>query len=233
MATAKKLPSGSWRCRVFSHYEYVKQPDGTIKKKSVYESFTSQDPSSRGKKEAERMAAEFAYKKERMERTDYTLKEAMNDYVESKKNVLSTTTIRGYHTLIRNAYTELEGKRTKRITRQDVQSWVNKYSVDHSPKSVCNAHGFLTAVLNVYEPDLRLNTKLPEKRPSELYTPSDGDVKKLLEHIKGTELEKAVLLAAFGTLRRGEICALTNEDIHGDSITINKSMVRADGESLS
>ncbi len=229
MATAKKLPSGSWRCRVFSHYEYVKQSDGTIKKKSIYESFTSQDPSSRGKKEAERMAAEFAYKKERMERTDYTLKEAMNDYIESKKNVLSTTTIRGYHSLIRNAYTELEGKRTKRITRQDVQSWVNRYSVDHSPKSVCNAHGFLTAVLNVYEPDLRLNTKLPEKCPSKLYTPSDDDVKKLLEYIKGTELEKAVLLAAFGTLRRGEICALTNEDIHGDSIIINKSMVRADG----
>ena len=40
-------------------------------------------------------------------------------------------------------------------------------------------------------------------------------------------MEKAVLLASFGTLRRGEICALTDEDISGNTITINKSMVRS------
>lgn len=58
--------------------------------------------------------------------------------------------------------------------------------------------------------------------------PSDKDIKKLLKHIEGSELEKAVLLTAFGTLRREEICALTDRDIHGDSITINKSVVRSD-----
>ena len=68
MPTAKKLPSGSWRCQVFSHYEYVKQNDGTIKKKRVYESFTCDDPSKQGKKKAEAMAAEFSMNKERMER---------------------------------------------------------------------------------------------------------------------------------------------------------------------
>ena len=32
MATAKKLPSGSWRVQIFSHYEFVQQPDGSVKK---------------------------------------------------------------------------------------------------------------------------------------------------------------------------------------------------------
>ena len=32
MATAKKLPSGSWRCLVFSHYEYVTGKDGNVKR---------------------------------------------------------------------------------------------------------------------------------------------------------------------------------------------------------
>ncbi len=45
MPTAKKLPSGSWRCQVFSHYEYVNQDDGGVKKKRIYESFTCDDPS--------------------------------------------------------------------------------------------------------------------------------------------------------------------------------------------
>ena len=55
MATAKKLPSGSWRCQVFAGYEIR---DG--KKKAVYKSFTVKDPSRHGKKECERLAAEWA-----------------------------------------------------------------------------------------------------------------------------------------------------------------------------
>lgn len=227
MPTAKKLPSGSWRCQVFSHYEYVNQDDGGVKKKRIYESFTCDDPSLAGKRRAEALAAEFALNKERMKRSDFTLKEAMDKYIDSKRNVLSPTSVRGYETLVRNAYTSLLGIKTKKINQQDIQEWANEYSLNHSPKTVSNAHGFLAAVLSIYEPSLRLRTKLPPAKPRELYTPSDSDIKKLLEYLKGTELEKAVLLASFGTLRRGEICALTDEDISGNTITINKSMVRS------
>ena len=228
MATAKKLPSGSWRVQIFSHYDFVQQPNGSVKKKRVYESFTCDDPSSRGKREAERMAAEYAAGKERLSRADYTLQEAMEKYIESKENILSTTTLRGYKTLVKNAYTKLLPVRIRKLTAYDIQEWANEYSISHSPKSVANAHGFISAVLNVYEPSLRLSTKLPEKKNTELYVPSDKDIEKLLKYIEGSELEKAVLLAAFGTLRRGEICALTDKDIYGDSITINKSVVRSD-----
>ncbi len=224
---AKKLPSGSWRVQVFSHYEYIQQKDGSIKKKRIYESFTCTDPSNRGKREAERLAAEYAANKERISRTDYTLKEAMEKYIASKENILSTTTIRGYNTLLKNAYPEILQKRIRKLTAEDIQKWANAYSLNHSPKSVANAHGFISAVLSVYEPSFKLSTKLPEKEYHELYVPSDEDIKKLLKYIEGTELEKAVLLAAFGTLRRGEICALTDKDIDGDVITINKSMVRS------
>lgn len=228
MATAKKLPSGSWRVQVFSHFEYIQQPDGSVKKKRIYESFTCDDPSNRGKREAERMAAEYAANKERINRTDYTLKEAMEKYIASKENVLSPTTLRGYRTLLKNAYPHLLSMRIRKLTASDIQEWANEYSIVHSPKSVANAHGFISAVLSVYEPTLRLNTKLPEKKNNALYVPSDKDIETLLKHIEGTELEKAVLLSAFGTLRRGEICALTDKDIDGDTITINKSMVRSD-----
>ena len=60
MATAKKLPSGSWRCLVYSHTERTfDAKSGTWKDKRIYESFTSDDPSRRGKADAERQAAEF------------------------------------------------------------------------------------------------------------------------------------------------------------------------------
>ena len=52
MATAKKLPSGSWRCLV---YDYT---DANGKRK--YKSITNDDPSPAGKRMCERDAAEYA-----------------------------------------------------------------------------------------------------------------------------------------------------------------------------
>lgn len=99
---------------------------------------------------------------------------------------------------------------TKKI-QTDIQKWVNAYTVEHSPKTVCNAHGFLASVLAVYEPFMRLRTKLPQAKTRDLYTSSDSDISQVLKYIAGSEMEKAVLLAAFGTLRHGEIYALSDK----------------------
>ena len=104
----------------------------------------------------------------------------MENYVESKRNVLSPTTIRGYNTLIRNAYTDILNIKTKKITQQIIQEWVNKYSIGHAPKTVSNAHGFLSSVLGVYEPSIVLRTTLPEAKDPDLYTPSDKEIERLL-----------------------------------------------------
>lgn len=239
MATAKKLKSGSWRCLVFSHKELVYgkdgkpilDKDGKPKVKRVYESFTSDDPSGRGKREAEYLAAQFASKKERREQTvRYTVSEALDEYISCKQNILSPTTLRGYRTLQRNSYSEIASTQLGKLSKAQLQKWVNQISIAHSPKYVRNAYGLLTAVLAEYAPDVRFRITLPMAVQPELYTPSDADICKLLKSIQGTELELAVLLAAFGTMRRGEVCALTSEDIRGNTVCINKSLVRDGGK---
>ena len=92
MATAKKLPSGSWRCQAFSHIEKViDENTGKTKNKRVYESFTSDDPSPRGKKEAEAAAALFQLNKEKRPRNNQyrniTLTEAIDAYIESREAI--------------------------------------------------------------------------------------------------------------------------------------------------
>ena len=69
MAKAKKLPSGSWRCLAYSHTERIlDEKTGKWKDKRIYESFTSDDPSPRGKKEAEYAAADFQLNKKAAQR---------------------------------------------------------------------------------------------------------------------------------------------------------------------
>lgn len=112
----------------------------------------------------------------------------------------------------------------------DIKKEINDYSVDRSPKTVRNAHGFISAVLGMFRPGLNISTTLPQKVKKDEYMPTDDDVKRILQRAKGTKFEIPLLLATFG-LRRSEICALTLDDLNGNTLTINKALV-TNGEDL-
>jgi len=217
MAKAKKLPSGSWRVQVYD----CTDADG----KKHYASFTCGT-----KKEAEFLAAEFALEKNRSKRpADMTVGKAIEKYIESKQNVLASSTLIGYNKMRKLYYSDLEDLALKNLTNESVQVWVSGLAKEHSPKTVSNARVLLVSALDMFCPDLRIKVTLPARKKPDLYTPSDADVQQLLNHIKGKELEIAVLLAAYGPMRRGEICAVTSDDVKGNVITVNKSMTEVPG----
>lgn len=227
MATAKKLPSGSWRCQVFSGFEETILPDGTRKKKRIYKSFTDPDPSLKGKRKCEAAAAAWAVEKEMQSpKTSLTFGQALDDYIEKRSAVLSPATIREYKRQRKHDFSLLENKRVPEITQADIQLAMNTAAIDHSPKTVRNMHGLISAVLNVYRPDFRLKTDLPKKVRPKIYVPSDDELKRILIYAKETdpEMEIAILLAAFGPMRRGEISALDSDHIHGNIVHVEFSM---------
>lgn len=222
---ARKLPSGSWRCRVYSHTEDVLQPDGSIKQKKVYKSFTCDDTSQKGKRKCEKIAAEWAANKEsNVKNKEITFGDALDEYIRLRSSVLSPGTIREYK---RSRNADLQGLMNMsiyKITQNDIQKEINKEALSHSPKSVKNMHGLISAVFDTYRPDFRLKTKLPEKVRAKINVPSESDIKKLLHVVRDTELEIPVLLAAFGPMRRGEICALDSDHIKGNVVHVEYSM---------
>ncbi len=213
MKPATQLPSGSWRVQVYLY----KDSDG----KRHYKSFTAPTAD-----EAEYAALEWKLGKSNEESEDITVYQAITKYIESKKNVLSPSTIKSYLGTQKNYFSgQFGNQKLCKLNSTNVQIWISDLSVKLSPKTVRNTHALLTSTLDMFAPDLKLKTTLPAKKKPELYTPSDDDIKRLLNHIKGKELEIAVLLAAFGPLRRGEICALTSDDIKGNIVNVNKNMV--------
>ncbi len=215
MATAKKLPSGAYRCLIFDHME-----DG----KRKYKSFTAPT-----KKEAEYKATQYIMQKEDQKKTlpEYTLYDAIGNYCDLKNNVLSPSTIREYRRAQNYNYTDIKNIKLNEITNDDIQRWVNGFAKDHSPKTVKNAYGLIRAVLDTFAPDIRLRITLPQAVPHKLYVPSDADIKAVIEYFSenAKDMELAVYLAAFGTLRRSEVCGLDAGDIDGNTITIQRAMV--------
>lgn len=224
MASAKKLPSGSWRCQVYSHTEKVPQADGTVKQKRIYKSFTCDNPSPKGKRRCEKDAAEWALTRE-APCVSITLSAACQKYIDSREHLLSPSTVKEYKRMSKKIFPELMNISLPNLTQEQIQNAVNNACISHSPKTVRNMHGFLSAVLSAYRPDFALRTVLPKKVRVNLYLPSDDEIKTILDYVKGTEMELPILLAAFGTMRRSEICALDSEHISGNTVHVEYAMV--------
>lgn len=206
----EKLPSGSYRIR-------------KMYKGKVYSVVTEYKPT---QKEAIKLLADEMDKvSERKSRM--TFEDAANEYIDSKRNILSPTTIRCYKSTLRSISAPFKEKNVHDIEPMDVQKEANLVAKEKSPKTVRNFNAFITAVLGVYRPNMRIRTTMPQKSANEPYIPSDDDVRRLLERARGTEFEIPIILACHG-LRRSEICALEASDVNGDLVTVSKAKV--DGE---
>lgn len=211
MAKAKKLPSGSWRVRVYSHTD----ANGKIH----CESFTAPT-----KAEAEMLAAEFAAKKTRKAKNDLTVQEAIDGYITAKNGVLSPSTIREYRRMQNNNYDNINMLRINKITSEQLQLWVSDLSREKSPKTVRNTYALLTASLGLYSPDKVYRVTLPTKEVKCSVSPSDESVR-LLYKEASDKLKPCIGLAMCG-LRRGEIAALKYEDIKDGIAYIHADMVQ-------
>lgn len=212
---ATRLPSGKYRVQVLSHTGM----DG----KRHYKSFTADTA-----REAIMLAEQWKIDRP-ADSQDISVREAVARYIEAKEAVLSPTTIINYRSALKNY---LQGDFGKAVlsgtTSATVQLWVSDMAAEHSPKTVRNTYGLVRAALDMFAPDLRLRVQMPAKRHVELYTPSDEDIRQLLASIKDPELHLAIVLAAFGTLRRGEILALTGGDFDAEGVTVSKAVAKVD-----
>lgn len=219
MATAKQLPSGSWRVRVY---------DGELKKQI---SFTSDLPGKAGKAEAELMAREYLLGK-RKRKTEVKVKtvgECIDDYISSKENILSPRTISEYRKSKVNDLLPLCDKPVDDLTQTDIQKWVNALALNKSPKTIHNAHGLLTAVLNVYAPDMRIRTTLPKVQKKIKHLPTVEDV---LKAVIGSDVELPCLMAIWLGLRMSEIRGVRKSDIVDGVLTVNEVIVKVERQDV-
>ena len=216
MATAKKLPSGKYRCLVYTGTD--------ANGKRQYKSFTAEK-----KNEAEYLASQFLLGYEKKTESNMTVNDMISAYIKSKVNVLSQTTLTAYMSIQKNLIGEISDKKIKSLNSAIVQAWIGSISINHSPKTVKNAYGLLSAALDMFAPDIRIKVQLPQKDSNNLYVPTDDDIKRLMDYLSEYDRDMYIAcnLAAFGTMRRSELCALTADDVFGNIIRINKAMVKS------
>lgn len=154
-----------------------------------------------------------------------TLGDAVSSYIESNRNVLSPSTIRGYEMIRNNRF-----KRYMRIpySEIDFQQMVNDETKLVSPKTITNAYALVKSALKAYRFELP-EVNLPAVVTPDLLFLDYEQIPKYLDAVKGQAGELASILALH-SLRMSELLAITYDDIilinNNYYVVVNKAVVR-------
>lgn len=208
MAKIEKLPSGTYRTRIYDKR--------TGKQKSI---------TAPTRAELKQLAIEYEANIDRETSGNLTIGEAIDAYINNRSAVLSPSTLRSYRQFQGCYYADIENYSVDSIKSEDIQKFVNNLARQLSPKTVRNVYGFLISSISAVNPDKHIKVTLPQKKVIQRHIPTDKDIQALID-LANPEMKKAIMLAAFGTMRRSEICALTYDDIDGNVIHVHRNMVK-------
>lgn len=213
---AEKLPSGNWRIKV--------QIDG--KRYSCTAST---------KKEAQENAAKLYAGIQMEKRSPLTVGKAIDQYIVSKSNILSPSTIKAYKSIRKNYLQSIMDVNLTDLTSADITNALNADSVSgRSDKTLQNAYALLSATCRDFRPEFAPRPKFPHRtKKKEIRILTEKEMKKVWEAVAGTKYELPILLASWLGLRASEIKGLKFSDIQNGSLTIQRAMVYGeDGYSI-
>lgn len=214
--TPHKLPSGRWNVQVRVGDKRISVTDDD---KDVCQ--------------AKAMAIQAGViKREEEKPTKITLESAINEYIKSKSNTLSPSTVRGYEFIKKKRFRGIMKRDIYKLTKQDIQVAVNQEAKDVSPKTIANAYGLIRPVLKDYGIDV-FGVKLPQKQPKPKSYIQPEEIEKLLQAAREDKYEVAILFAIWLGLRRSEICGMCWDciDFKKKTITVKRTLLmNKDGE---
>lgn len=225
MAKAIKLASGSFRCQVCS----------TIDGERVRKSFTvspADCPGSSGREKsliakrlAEKMADEWLLTAEKNAHMT-TVEQAINSYINDRSNILSVSTLADYKRMP-NHFKDILEMDVRDVSSKVLQGIINRMSLDLNSRTIKNRIFFLIACLDYSGIETKFKLRFPQAIKKELNPPEKEEMHRLLAAAEG-EMKIIIILAAFYTLRRGEIAGLCGEDILSDlgEIYVHSSRVK-------
>ena len=214
MANIERLPSGNWRIRVYCG----KDDNG----KHIYKSFTDSE-----RWRLEKKVADFKKGVKETQHNDLTVGQAIDDYIDLKRNVLAPSTIYNYETIRKKRMQSIMNVKAEELDTIKMQRAINEEAKRLSRKSIKEAKCLILTALKFYGIKPDINVTLPPKVNKFKELPTADEVLRL---IKGTDIELPCLLAIWLSLRISEVKGLKFKDIHDGVLIVQRANVFFDSE---
>lgn len=212
---AKQLPSGAWFCRVRIDGQDI--------------SITRDD---KDVAEAEAYAIKTGIKEAEKKPKKKTVTQAIEDYIDARRNICSPATIRSYKKYQKLRFQSMMAKDIYKVTPEQWQGAVNLEAKAISAKTLKSTWGFLSSVITETTGS-RVSVRLPQVIPPQKAWLRPEQIPVFVELVRGDPIEIPALLA-LSSLRRSELLALRWEDIDltNDVLYVNGAAVFDEEERL-
>ena len=223
MSKIKQLPSGKYNSTV---YDYTDSAG-----KRHYKSITAES-----KREVKQLVAEFLANRSESKNSDKgntTISEAITQYIESKNNILSPSTLKAYNTILKHNLKSIMPVPLNKLQLSDIQLAINNESESNAPKTVRNINSLLKASILFIDPDFTYKVTLPQREKPDIQIPTEEEMIKIFTAVKGKRIEIPIYLGAVCGMRRSEIIALKWEDVDLEKGTLTvraASVISSDGK---
>lgn len=154
----------------------------------------------------------------------------MIEWLKSREGEIETSTYQGYWHIINHHIAPYFNQRKitlQEITASDIQKYYRKLSGDGlSANTIRRHHANIRKAINdamknnIVACNIADHVTLPKANYKRINYYSEEMIEKLLELVKGTEIEVCVYLGVFCGLRRSEVCGLRWKDVDFDNSTI-------------
>lgn len=205
---ARQLPSGAWFCRV-----RIDGQDIPITRDTEKEAV------------AEAMAIKAGIKDASKKAKKKTLTQAIDDYIDLRRNILSPATIRGYKIIQNNRFQSMMKKDITVVTQEQWQRAVNLEAKSVNAKTLTNSWRFISSVITEAT-GKTVSIQLPQIIRNERPWLTPDQVTTFVTAVKGTTVEIPALLA-LSSLRSSELIDLKWEDVD-----LDKKIVRVNGAAV-
>lgn len=207
---ARKLPSGSWFIQMRLGGESISVTD-IDKKKCEREAM---------RLKAEYQAGKRTAKKDEEKAKDQvlTLDQAIKEYCESKSNVLSPATIRGYQNIRRNQLKSIMQSNVFELAKYSDEEWqniINEEAGKYSPKTVKNSVSIVRTIIQRKTKTVVPVATLPAPIDANTAFLYAEEIPKFVSAVSKSDIAVPALLA-LSSMRLSEIQALAWEDIEED-----------------
>ena len=208
MPKARQLPSGRWRAEVSVNgmrYSFVKDDPYDAEKAALIVKLQQSNDLDDNRKANDLL----------------TIGEAIDQYIASRDNVLSPSTVRGYKAIKKHRFQSVIN--IPLSAKINWQAVINDEAEDISPKTLKNSWGLICAVLeeNNVSPG---KVRLPRVEKQERLYFEPEQIKVFVDAIKGHKYEMAYLLCLHG-LRRSEALAVKKSDIKDGYIHVHGAVI--------
>ncbi len=154
-------------------------------------------------------------------RTCSTVSEMCNAVWEQIINNKSPNTVYGYNAALKRINNTIGNLHLEKLSPRIIQSWINDISKDKSPKTVKDTYSILRLCCSVAVNWELMKTNpchdviLPSNKKKEIQILSQEDFSIFCTHLDDVPLDYRVCfeLALFGSLRRGEIMGIHEDEI--------------------